>query len=158
MSNSVRISTTALNPQETKALFCCRMARSHCDAAELLSKTSLDNSAMIPPAVTLHAFSVELLLKAGILAQGNSKWGHDLSSLYEGLNDPIKRLATEQFKQLTNEELKAFLDREKTAFQEWRYVHEQNSATTSIENWQKAFSTIFAALAYTFPYFNRGEE
>lgn len=96
--------------------------------------------------VVLHAFAIELALKALCLKRGASfPKTHDLARLFALLPKDDQAAASKGYAQRDSKtELEAVLKTNANAFEEWRYQHEYKPTTIVSEQLSIAFDQIYS--------------
>lgn len=87
---------------------------------------------VVVPAVVCAAFSIELGFKAIALRSGGSVSGHKLNELFKAL-EPSSQQAIIAAVGFEREKFDSSLEAVSSAFVEWRYIHERESANIDME-------------------------
>jgi hypothetical protein len=153
MTNRRAPHIAGLKPNEKKAVTCYLTAYDHHTGGDHLLEDYPKRLELIPPAIVVRAFSVELIIKAGLLATVGKCHGHNLSKLFSQLPDSVQRGATMQFKTFQEYSLEQFLLEEKETFIDWRYLHEKQNLKSTPERMRDAFRAIASTLANHFKIF-----
>lgn len=143
---------------EIRALKRYGAAFAHREAADKLSGELSDQKSLVRSTVILRPFALELLIKAGLLAEsGSCPRDHNLIKLFMKLPEISRQLAENQFVERTGKFLRSFLTAEQSTFVDWRYTDEKKDLKTYPELLGVAFNCISSALLLTHPIFNNAE-
>lgn len=108
----------------------------------------------IPSGIVLRAFALELIFKAGIIAQsGKYPMKHNLVELFQELDQNTRDSITFEFNRRTVAQggLEEFLSEQRNAFINWRYLHQQGELGCCPEYFRTAFICTHSALSARFP-------
>lgn len=104
-------------------------------------KKSPYNGSCVPPFVVNGIFSVELYLKAIHNVYGNKIRGHHLASIYKGMPRQGKEYFLSAAKDIRpkyslkeGQDIHSCLDSLSRAFEQWRYLYENNGLETEIQS------------------------
>ncbi len=100
------------------------------------------NGSAIAPFITNATFSIELYLKTILLASDDTTMRtHDLLKLYQSIPSEAQQVILKSagdvkplYKLEIDTDLSSSLRSLRDAFEKWRYVHENNGATTDIQS------------------------
>ena len=131
-------------------------ANSFAETANLLYSRDLFNSSYkgstVAPFIVNACFSIEIYLKAIHEAYGESAKGHDLSKLYDNLNESAKitidSAANDVRPQYTlpmEATFESCLSELNNAFVNWRYVYEHNRLSAEFQSIRCTMHTLFEA-------------
>jgi len=88
---------------------------------------------MLPvPAVVCNAFAIELYLKALLTLEGSPSSGHDLSALFEKLQQPTRSVIHGRLK-MNEADFAPQIAAVAKAFVEWRYIFEAGSIGVDLD-------------------------
>ncbi len=120
------------------------------------ASSSAPSRHLMQPAVTCAALSLKLYLKCLLHLEGKDREDriYRIAELFRNLSDGKKKAVLEKFDEFSNtklssDELVRHLDLLDSAFECWRYIHEQDARNVNLEDMEEmilaAKATINAA-------------
>lgn len=148
MSANPRLDLDGLAPQQCEGQICALVAWDNQIAADLLLDKFPNVKSVYPSAVVLRSLGAELMIKAALIELGvPNRSSHDLLALFNLLPEGSKTRSEMEFKRATDLDLTLFLTKQRRAFVEWRYLHEQRNLQVTPEDLRKAFIAIFSGVS-----------
>lgn len=148
MTEQASLNTAGLDPIEIQAQKCFLVAFKHHETADHLWGDVVARPAFRPSVVIIRAFSVELIIKAGLIAErGACPKLHDLSRLFKELGDSSRSFAKHHFDMNSGGGLETFLATESDTFVDWRYLHEETRLISQPEKLRGTFLAVYSAIA-----------
>ncbi len=124
--------------------------------ADILMKQSLPNDPsrhLVLPAVTCAALSLKLYLKCLLSLEGKDKEDkiYRIAELFRILSDGKRKMILQKFDEFANAELSpdelvnhlALLD---SAFERWRYIHEEEARSVNLEDVEEMILAVKGAI------------
>jgi hypothetical protein len=162
MNKNLRIDSDGMNSTQINAQHCRLVAfDTHLTADLLLDGYRGKGVSVVPSAIVLRAFSVELIIKSGLIAaETKTPRMHNLHSLFELLDNTVKMSASAKYLELRGKDkeedkgkdLVDLLRSQKDAFIDWRYLFEvkEREISCNPEELRDAFLAIYAGVACKF--------
>jgi hypothetical protein len=105
------------------------------------SSSSAPSHHLVQPAVTCAALSLKLYLKCLLNLEGKDREDkiYRIADLFRDLSDGKKKAILEKFEEFSNTELSSdelvkHLDSLDSAFERWRYIHEEDARSVNLED------------------------
>ena len=153
MVDEAKLQIEGLTENEIQAQKCYLVAFKHHETADHLWKDVTSRPAFRPSVVIIRAFSVELIIKAGLMIEaGTCPKFHDLSKLFRMLSESTQGFARRHFDTYNVGKIEDLLASERDTFVDWRYLHEETYLTSQPEKLREAFLATYSAIG-TFPAF-----